>query len=155
MAYWWFRDTNHSSRPLYGYYFSRLPSQRMEVFDKVFEHSKGLFSRAREAGLIIAPLRRTISVMIEGFVTPQVCNIVAVSLTDNIYRLEASSLDARACVYASPQGLGAYMMRRELSGDIDILIERAKALRQLITKSAQEQLQLQSYWRSHYGNGHV
>ncbi|KAF8872776.1 hypothetical protein BD779DRAFT_1571874, partial [Infundibulicybe gibba] len=44
-----------------NYYFSRLPSQRMEVFDKVFEHSKELFSRAREAGLIITPLRRTIS----------------------------------------------------------------------------------------------
>ncbi|KAF8872769.1 hypothetical protein BD779DRAFT_1571851 [Infundibulicybe gibba] len=110
-----------------SYYHSRLPSQRMEKFDKIFGHSKKLFSRAREDGLITASLQWTISA--------------------TITRLEASSLAARARVYTSSQGFGAYVMRRELLNEINILIEEAEALRLSITISAQRQLQLKGYWR--------
>ncbi|KAF8872765.1 hypothetical protein BD779DRAFT_1571823 [Infundibulicybe gibba] len=92
-----------------GYYHSRLPSQRMEKFDKIFGHSKKLFSRAREDGLITASLQWSISEMIAG--------------------LEASSLGTRNRVYAFSQGSGVYAMNRELSKEINILIRDVERLR--------------------------
>ncbi|KAF8873873.1 hypothetical protein BD779DRAFT_1678988 [Infundibulicybe gibba] len=110
-----------------GYYHSRLPSQRMETFDKIFAHAKELLTRAREDGLITTDMWWMISA--------------------TITQLEVSALAARTRVYAPARGLGAYAMRRELSKEINDLIEGAEALRLLIIVSAQRQLQLQSPWK--------
>ncbi|KAF8869605.1 hypothetical protein BD779DRAFT_1479655 [Infundibulicybe gibba] len=113
---------------LLRYYHSRLPNQRMETFDRIFGHSKELLARAREDGLITTEMWWAINA--------------------TIMQLEVSALAARARVYASSQGLGAYAMRRELSKEINTLIEGAGALRLSIAVSAQRQLQLQSHWRA-------
>ncbi|KAF8874367.1 hypothetical protein BD779DRAFT_1566980 [Infundibulicybe gibba] len=84
---------------IFGYYHSCLPSQRMEKFDKIFGHSKKLFSQARENGLITT-------------------SITITNHSPSYYRLEASSLEARSRVYVFSQGPGVYVINPTRSPDI-------------------------------------
>ncbi|KAF8892993.1 hypothetical protein BD779DRAFT_1508164 [Infundibulicybe gibba] len=99
----------------FGYYHSRLPSQRMDTFDEILGRTKTLFVTAKEDGLIAGPLQRTINARIKT--------------------LESSSLEARALAYGPAQSLGVGLIRRGLPQKIEALIVEARALRLFVAVS--------------------
>ncbi|KAF8897942.1 hypothetical protein BD779DRAFT_1493075 [Infundibulicybe gibba] len=88
-----------------GYYHSRLPNQRMEMFDKIFSHSKELFSRARKDGLITASLWRAVSGRSSGM-------------------LEASSLEARARINTLIEDAEALRLSITISAQQQLRLQR-------------------------------